>query len=105
MQGELAAEYPDLPIALFAINEEGYESGNDQIVEVGDLPVMQDDASTGAWSAWAASWRDVVVLDGDNVEVYRINLNEYDLRDTAVYDHVKAVLLAVAEGAEIPEGP
>ncbi|HCH66328.1 MAG: hypothetical protein CL927_20590 [Deltaproteobacteria bacterium] len=105
MQTELNDDYPGLPIALLAVNAEGFESGNDAIVEVGDLPILQDDASTDVWGLWGASWRDVVVLDADNVEVYRFNLSVYDLANTANYDHLKAVLVAVAEGSPIPSGP
>ena len=105
MQDELAAEYPSYPIAILAINEEGYESGNGDIVELGDLPLMQDSISMNVWSAWAASWRDVVILDGDNVEVYRFNLQTHDLGDSTDYEHLKAVFVAVAEGEPIPAGP
>ena len=105
MQDELAVEFPSLPITLYAINEEGYETGNDSIVAVGDLPVLQDTVDTDVWGAWGASWRDVVVLDADNAAVYTFNLNEYDLGDDAHYAHLKAVFVAVAEGSEIPAGP
>jgi len=105
MQDELATEFSTLPITMYAINEEGYESGNDSIVAVGDLAVLQDTVDIDVWGAWGASWRDVVVLDADNVAVYTFNLTEYDLGNEADYDHLKAVFVAVAEGAEIPSGP
>ena len=105
MQNELAAEYPSDPIVILAINEESYERGNDLIVEVGDLPVMQDDGITDVWGAWDAEWRDVVVLNADNVEVYRFNLQTYNLSNSADYAHLKAVFVAVAQGEPIPAGP
>ncbi len=105
MQNELKSEYPALPITLLAVNEVGRESGNDSIVAVGDLPVMQDNATTNVWSAWGAAWRDVVVLDGDNAEAYRFNLQTYDLGNPDHYAHLKAVFVAVAQGTEIPSGP
>ena len=105
MQNELATEYPTLPITILAINEIGYEDGNDAMAAVGDLALMQDETATYVWDAWAASWRDVVLLDADNVEVYRFNLSTYSLTDTRNYDHLKAVFVAVAEGSPIPAGP
>jgi hypothetical protein len=47
----------------------------------------------------------VVILDGDNVEVYRFNLQTHDLGDSTDYEHLKAVFVAVAEGEPIPAGP
>lgn len=105
MQDELATEFASYPIAILAINEEGYERGNSDIVALGDLPVMQDSSSTNVWTDWAAEWRDVVILDADNVEVYRFNLHTYDLGNPVEYEHLKAVFVAVAEGAPIPAGP
>ena len=105
MQSELATEYPSLAINILAVNEVGYESGISAISAVGDLPVLQDDTSATIWSSWSASWRDVVVLDGNNAEVYRFNLSTYNLGNTRDYDHLKAVFVAVAQGTTIPSGP
>jgi hypothetical protein len=105
MQSELGSEYPSLPITILAINEVGHEDGNDAIVAVGDLPVLQDDLTTNVWSAWTASWRDVVVVDADNAEVYRFNLRTYDLGNPDHYAHLKAVFVAVAQDSELPVGP
>jgi hypothetical protein len=58
--------------------------------------LLQDDESTAVWDSWGAAWRDVVVLDGENKAVYVYNLN---------YSHLKAVLVAVAQGAELPAEP
>ncbi len=105
MQDELAVEFSSLPITLHAINERGHEGGIEAISEVGDLAVLQDTDGSDVWGAWDASWRDVVVLDADNVAVYTFNLDEYNLGDEAHYEHLKAVFVAVAEGDEIPAGP
>ena len=105
MQNELTSEFPSLNITILAVNEVGHETGNDSIVAVGDLAVLQDDTSATVWSAWGASWRDVVVLDANNVEVYRFNLSTYNLGSDRDYDHLKAVFVAVAQGTTIPAGP
>ena len=105
MQGELAADYPSLSITILAVNEIGYDSGNASMAAVGDLPLLQDDTSAAVWTAWSAAWRDVVVLDGNNAEVYRFNLSTYSLSNATNYAHLKAVFVAVAQGAPIPAGP
>jgi PHD/YefM family antitoxin component YafN of YafNO toxin-antitoxin module len=67
--------------------------------------LLQDDESTAVWDSWGAAWRDVVVLDGENKAVYVYNLTDHNLSDPANYSHLKAVLVAVAQGAELPAEP
>jgi len=68
-------------LSIIGINAAGQESGNADIPDVADLPWLQDDADQDAWGTWAAEWRDVVVLDADNVEVGRLNLTDHDLSE------------------------
>ena len=84
------------------MNETGYESGNDDIVAEGDLALLQDDATAAVWSSWGASWRDVIIVDADNVPVYTYNLTTYSLSDPANYAQLKAILVAAAEGTTLP---
>ncbi|RME20391.1 MAG: hypothetical protein D6798_20585 [Deltaproteobacteria bacterium] len=70
----------------------GEESGNDLIAEVSSLPWLQDTAEVDAWGLWDATWRDVYVLDGDNMVVGVINLTEHDLADDANKDALRALL-------------
>lgn len=100
MQDELQSEHPDLPIHLVTINEAGYESGNDLMPPLGDLPYLQDDATALVWDTWGATWRDVIILDGDNEVVEVFNLTTYDLGDSANYDALKAKLVAAAQDLE-----
>lgn len=98
MQDELAAERPDLAIDLLHVNEDGYESGIPDLVEVTDLPILQDDPTQLVWDGWAATWRDVYVLDGDN-EVYAVyNLTDHDLADPVNYAELYALFVAAAGG-------
>ncbi len=61
------------------------ESGNADLAAVTDLPILQDDPTAAVWLDWAATWRDVYVLDRDN-EVYAVyNLTEHTLSDPANY--------------------
>ena len=64
---------------ILGINAVGEESGNDTIGEEADLPWLQDVSDQDVWGQWNAEWRDVVVLDADNVEVGRMNLTDHDL--------------------------
>ena len=38
------------------------------------------------WDTWAPGYRDVMILDADNVHVDTYNLTTYDLSDPANYD-------------------
>ena len=52
------------------------------------------------WTQWRVVYRDVIILDGDNVPVETYNLTTYSLADSANYEALKAILIAVAEGEE-----
>lgn len=96
MQDELAAEHPDLQISILAINEAGFESGNGRVPDAGDLPLLQDDATARVWSTWGATYRDVVILNGDNESVYVFNLTGQSLGDAANYETLKAAFIDAA---------
>jgi len=44
------------------------------------------------WGQWSVEWRDVVVLDSDNVEVGRMNLTEDDLAEPANQQKLRDLL-------------
>ena len=52
------------------MNQTGLQSGNASITAGRDLPWLQDTASANVWGAWNVTYRDVVVLDADNVVYY-----------------------------------
>lgn len=99
MQEELASERPELAIRLLAVNEAGFESGQASMADLGDLPLLQDTATVGAWASWMVDYRDVIIVDEDGIAVYVYNLTSNDLSDTANYDTLKDALVAVAEGS------
>ena len=96
MQAEIAEDFPDLPVHILAINAAGLESGNDDVAAVGTLPLLQDTTSDGVWHDWAADWRDVYVLDGDNVKIHEVNLTGHSLADGANYAELLTVLVEAA---------
>lgn len=79
------------------INEDGYESGHEDLFAVTDLPVVQDDAHAQVWTSWEAEWRDVFVLDAANETRLVFNLVERDLSVQADYDELRAAFIAAAE--------
>jgi len=95
MQTALAAKAGS-DIVIFGVNEQNLESGNDLMCEGRDLPWLQDIAGVNAWEAWEVTFRDVVILDEDNVRVAAFNLTTYDLAVPANYDSLETLLLETA---------
>lgn len=61
-----------------------------------DLPLLQDTEEVGAWTAWDVTWRDVVILDDENVPVATVNVTSQDLGTPEGYAALKELLLEVA---------
>jgi hypothetical protein len=72
---------PGSRIRLLGVNAAGEEAGNALAAEVATIPLLQDTPEVGAWAAWAVTYRDVVVLDGDGAAVGRFNLTDNSLAD------------------------
>jgi hypothetical protein len=97
MQGELLAADPGSRIRILAVNGSGAESGNAEAVAGGrTLPLLQDTESAGAWASWGPTYRDVVILDGDNRAVAAFNLTEHDLTRSPEYEVLLRILRKVA---------
>lgn len=74
------------------MNQTGYEAGNAAICNGRTIPWLQETADEQVWEAWAVTYRDVVILDGNNVVVGVYNLTEHDLSDPANRDALKKKL-------------
>jgi hypothetical protein len=72
----------------------GFESSVPDMGMQGDLPILQDTAAAAVWTAWAVTYRDVVILDRDNRQVTVYNLTVNDLSNPANYDTLKTLLRA-----------
>lgn len=46
------------------------------------------------WDSWQITYRDVVILDGNNVPVAVFNLTSNDLQNSANYQALKDLLLS-----------
>jgi hypothetical protein len=87
MQGEILAANPGSSIRLFAVNDQGYESGVPLAYAGGEtLPILQDTYDVVAWTLWAVQYRDLVILDGDGNALGVLNLTDHDLQVQSEYD-------------------
>ncbi len=76
------------------MNEVGQESGLPTMAALGDLPLLQDTLLVDAWGSWEVTYRDVVLLDEDNVEVGVFNLTVHDLNDPLNYQALSDLITA-----------
>jgi len=78
--------------ALLGVNGAGYEATNASFVQGQTLPLLQDTAAVNVWGRWAVTYRDVVILNAENVKVGVYNLTEHDLSVESNRDALKALL-------------
>lgn len=90
MQNELGLA----EIRILGVNAIGSEGGNDANCNGRDIPWLQDTAAEHVWTQWQITYRDVVILDANNVPVDVYNLTANDLGVPANYDELKNRLLA-----------
>lgn len=60
------------------MNDIGYEIGNGSVTDMRTLPWLQATAMADVWEQWQPSYRDVVILDGENkvVGIYNLTIND-----------------------------
>ena len=87
MQRELGAD-----VVIHGVNGVGHDSANDTVVDGRDLPWLQDVPEADVWKRWDIAYRDVVILDADNVVVGIYNLTDHNLADPRRYDELKAMM-------------
>ena len=68
------------------------------------LPLLQDDNTQDVWARWGVSYRDVVVLDGENKIAGSRNLSNNSLAEESNWLALKTLLLETA-GVDIPSEP
>ncbi len=98
MQTELDAEGLPIDVAILGLNAAGLEAGNATVTAGRALPWLQDTVDQNVWASWEVVWRDVWILDPDNVPVAIYNLTEHNLGDPAQYAAFKGMLENVANG-------
>ncbi len=105
MEKDLDANYPDLDISILGMNPIRLEVGNEAVSEGRDIPWLQDidadeDGQSDNWlTSWPFVYRDVVVVDANNVAVDSFNLTLHSLEEPDSYDALRQMLIDVAVSA------
>jgi hypothetical protein len=81
MQADLSERYPELEVQIIGINERGHSSGLETANSERTLPLLQDDNTQEVWKRWDVTYRDVIVLDGENKKVGVLNLTDNSLAE------------------------
>jgi hypothetical protein len=101
LQDELTADAVD--VTILGVNQVGNEAGNEEMMSGRDLPWLAETAELDVWSAWRVTYRDVIVLDGQNQVLDIYNLTKHDLADPANTMALDTLLRdAAAAGATLP---
>ena len=98
MQQDLDLMALPLAVGILGVNGIGAESDNAEACNGKDIPWLQETAAEPVWTPWGVTYRDVIILDGDNVVIGVYNLTDHDLNVQANYDELKAMLAAAAGG-------
>ena len=104
MQSNLDTLYPELDIEILGVNEYGFESGNGLIpgpTAGVSIPWIQDvddngDGNSDAWTDWQVTYRDVVILDEQNVPTAVYNLTTNGLNIPANYAELFQLFVNIA---------
>ncbi len=97
MQQELDAAGLSRPVKILMVNEAGYESGQSDMAEEGDLPLLQDTYEQATWVEWGIRYRDVVILDADGEYVGEFNLTDNSLSDEDNYTHLNDLFVSAID--------
>ncbi len=92
LQADLDAAFPGA-VQILGVNDTLYASGNDSITDGRDLPWLQNTVEADVWATWGVAYRDVWVLDADNVPVGIYNLTANSLADQVNYDALRTLFV------------
>ena len=84
-------------VRILGVNQIGRESSNALITEGCTIPWLQDAVAQSVWASWAVTYRDVVILNDENVAVSIYNLTVNDLGIAANCDSLRALILRAAQ--------
>ena len=85
-----------MDIQILGVNDTGHASGNTTFTSGRDLPWLQNTPTEDVWNTWGVTYRDVWVVDENNVVVGVYNVTANNLGVTANYDALKALFLGAA---------
>lgn len=108
MAEQFLQDHPSLDISIVGINEVGEEFGNDFITADRDLPWLQDldvdqNGESDVWSDLLnVTYRDVLLLNGQNELISIFNLTTHDLGNSTNYLALKSDLIDIAMTDQVP---
>lgn len=108
MQQDLRSSHPLLDIQILGVNQKGIELSNEAITRERDIPWLQDVDADGngvsdVWGdLWGITYRDVVILGGDNSRFDTYNVTSNDLSDQGNYQSLRQLLIDAAMETQKP---
>lgn len=105
MQYDLDTNWSHLNIQILGINGVGYEGGNAWFTSAADIPWLQDaytngDSQSDVWTEWQVAYRDVIILDAENVPAGTFNLTTYSLGNGENYSTLRQIFISTATSAD-----
>jgi hypothetical protein len=85
-----------MEVHILGVNGIGHESGNADTYAGRTTPWLQDVLGVDVWTAWAVTYRDVLILDENNVVVGVYNLTSNDLGIPDNYNALRGLLVSAA---------
>ena len=114
MHEELREELQSDIVEILAVNEIGYDNFEYVDTVSSQLPWIQDVEEVNAWELWEITYRDLVILDQDNIFLTTYNLTDNPMWTTTLgtesmpnesYITLKNIFRHIALYNELPPGP
>ena len=114
MHEELREELQTDSVEILAVNEIGYDNFEYVTTVSSQLPWVQDVEEVNAWELWEITYRDLVILDQDNIFLTTYNLTDNPMWTTTLgtesmpnesYVTLKNIFRHVALYDELPPEP
>ena len=96
MQTEINNVTTKVKVQILGVNQFGHQSGSSTFVLGRFLPWLEEGQNDMVWQAWNVTYRDVIILDGENRPVAVYNLSANDLAVAANYAALKKLLIDTA---------
>ena len=114
MHEELREELQADTVEIVGVNEIGYDNYEYVTTVSSTLPWVQDVEEVNAWDLWEITYRDVVILDRENIYLSTYNLTDNPMWTTTLggapipnesYETLKNIFRHVALYNELPPEP
>ena len=105
MYQELTAELPQSGFFFSGVNEAGYDNFEYVTNPGSTQPWVQDTEDVDVWHSWEVTYRDVVILDGENKRRAVFNLTSDTLYLPDNYDDIKNTVRHLILYNELPPEP